>query len=445
MKKRRRQFAQHKVATPEHGTRSAVPQLVQIEKPVYGGTFLARAEGKAVFVPLTLKGEWARVRIIEEKRGYATAEVEQIVATSPERVAPKCKHFGGCGGCQYQHADCSAQLAFKQAILRETLERGGLRAPEEIAVLTGDPWGYRNRIRLAFDAKGNVGYRARRSHAVIRIEECPIAAPLLERAAIAVGEIVQGLAARERPDEIALFCDAEETALLVSATVPDGRRMSLEGFAWALAEKIPETKGVELASPGGKGRESRSVARWGAISLVYRAAGHEYRVDQGAFFQVNRWLVDGLVECVTDGLCGGLVWDLFAGVGLFARRLTELFGRVVAVESALAGMAALKQNLDGTNATAVNAATLDFLRGVRNGECPDLIVVDPPRIGLGAETTALLGAIRAPEIVYVSCDPGTLARDLRALVASGYSILRVALADLFPQTYHLESIVRLRR
>ena len=129
------------------GQADASTQLVQIEKPIYGGAFLARVEGKAVFVPLALPGEQARVRIVEEKRGYATAEVEEIVAAAPERIAPACRHFGACGGCQYQHAEYAAQLEFKKAILRETLERGGVHAPEEIAVLAGEPWAYRNRIR----------------------------------------------------------------------------------------------------------------------------------------------------------------------------------------------------------------------------------------------------------------------------------------------------------
>jgi 23S rRNA (uracil1939-C5)-methyltransferase len=168
-------------------------------------------------------------------------------------------------------------------------------------------------------------------------------------------------------------------------------------------------------------------------------------VDQGAFFQVNRWLVDELVECVTAGLHGGQAWDLFAGVGLFARKLAERFERVIAVESAPAAKAPLKHNLGGTNATAVKATTLEFLRGAANGERPDAIIVDPPRTGLGAETTELLGRISAPEMVYVSCDPATLARDLRALVAAGYAIERIALADLFPQTFHLETVVKLRR
>jgi 23S rRNA (uracil1939-C5)-methyltransferase len=158
---------------------ASTTQLVQIEKPVYGGAFLARAEGKAIFVPLTLPGEEARIRLVEEKRGYALAEAEEIVSASPARITPGCRHFGTCGGCHYQHTDYETQLGFKQAILRETLERGGVRTMPEIGLLAGDPWKYRNRIRLAFDGAGNPGYRGRRSHAVIPIRECPIAAPLL--------------------------------------------------------------------------------------------------------------------------------------------------------------------------------------------------------------------------------------------------------------------------
>ncbi len=431
---------------PQHFAAGTTPaQFVQIEKPIYGGAFLARVEGKAVFVPMALPSEQARVRIVEEKRGYATAEVEEIVAAAPVRVEPACKHFSVCGGCQYQHASYAAQLEMKQAILRETLERGGIRPPDEIAVLAGKPWAYRNRIRLAVDAEGNVGYRGRRSHAVIPIAECPIAAPLLVRAALAAGETVRELDRRLRPTEISLFCDVGESALLASLTVAGGGTRWFQDFAGTLAERIPEMKGIEFAAEGGTGQAPRNLMRCGASSLLYRAAGFDYRVDQGAFFQVNRCLVDELVECATGNRSGGLAWDLFAGVGLFARQLAESYQRVTAVESAPAAMAALGQNLAGTSATIVKTATLDFLRRMRKGERPDLIVVDPPRAGLGAETTELLGQIAAPAVVYVSCDPATLARDLRALIGGGYVIEHITLADLFPQTFHLETVVKMRR
>jgi 23S rRNA (uracil1939-C5)-methyltransferase len=435
------------------GTLAADLQLVQIEKPIYGGAFLARVEGKAIFVPLTLPGEQVRVRITEDKRGYATAEAEEIVSTAPERIAPACRHFGTCGGCNYQHADYSTQLAFKEAILRETLERGGVRAPEEVSVLSGtesQSWNYRNRIRLAFDAQGNPGYRGRRSHAVIPIAECPIAAPLLVRAAQSLAEVARRFSQVFRLAEVSLFCDAAESSLLASVFTASGKAEGFADFANALAKQIPEVRGVELVAesetPNRKPAEPpRTIAQWGETSLVYCAAGFDYRVDHGAFFQVNRWLVDGLVERVTAGLDGELAWDLFAGVGLFARKLSGSFGRVVAVESAPSATAALKENLRGTTGSAVRASTADFLRRRDKTERPDLIIVDPPRTGLGQEITTLLADIASPSLTYVSCDPATVARDLRALIASGYIIQSLTLADLFPQTFHLETVVHLRR
>ena len=424
-------------------------QLVTIEKPIYGGAFLARLAGKAVFVPLTLPGEQARIRITQSKPGYATAEADEILTAAPERVSPACPHFGLCGGCNYQHANYETQLALKQSILRETLERGGVPIPEEIAVLAAEPWAYRNRIRLAFDAAGNPGYRGRRSHAVIPVSECPIAAPLLVQAAQAAAQVARLFAPAFLPAEFALFCNADETALLASVFTATASKIRFDEFALALREKIPALQGAELVVEGrtamrGPAQPPRTIAQWGANSLAYRAAGFDYRVDHGAFFQVNRWLVDALVERATAGYQGRLAWDLFAGVGLFARRLTSSFTRVIAVESAPAATQALAANLKGTTGAAVRSATLDFLRRGNKGERPDLIVVDPPRTGLGSEITTLLASLAAPALVYVSCDPATLARDLRDLIASGYAIQNLTLADLCPQTFHLETVVHLR-
>ena len=426
-------------------------QLVQIEKAIYGGAFLSRLDGKAVFVPLTLPGETAKVRITEEKRGYATAEVEEIVTPAQERVVPPCRHFGSCGGCQYQHVDYGTQLAMKQSILRETLERGRVPAPDKIDLLAGsetEAWGYRNRIRLAFDAEGNPGYRGLRSNALVPIAECPIAAPLLVRAAFAFAEVAKQVALQLRVEELSLFCDATETALLATAFVRSASSAIADTLAHGMVERVPELKGFELATAireQSKQLPPRTIGRWGGTHLEYHAAAFDYRVDHGAFFQVNRHLVDELVERVAAGRTGKLAWDLFAGVGLFARKLTQSFGRVIAVESAPASIPGLDENLRGTSGTAVQAWTLDFLRGKARSEHPDLVIVDPPRAGLGEEITAELIEIGAPAVTYVSCDPATLARDLRVLLTSGYTIHTLTLADLFPQTFHLETVVDLRR
>ncbi len=423
---------------------SPAPQLVHIEKPIYGGAFLARLEGKAVFVPLALPGEEARVRIVDNRKGYATAEVEEIVSASPERIAPRCPYFGSCGGCNYQHAGYETQLAFKQAILRETFARAGVESSGEISVLAGDPWAYRNRVRLAFDAAGNPGYRGRRSHAVVPITQCPIAAPSLIEAALAFSEIRRNLAPTLRIGELSLFSNADESEILAGISIPHRTKLDLARIAANLRERVPALTGIELVLEAQGRHQPATLARWGAESLVYHAAGFGYRVDHGAFFQVNRWLVDALVERVIAGRAGTLAWDLFAGVGLFARRLAASFDQVVAVESAPTAIAALKANLSGTAAEAVALPALDFLRRNRTAS-PDLIVIDPPRSGLGTETTDQLSAIAAPAIVYVSCDPATLARDLRALAAAGYTVHAITLADLFPQTFHIETIVELRR
>jgi len=424
-------------------------QVVEIEKPVYGGAFLARVEGKAIFVPLTLPGEQVRIRITQSKSGYSTAELTEVLTPSPLRIAPHCRHFGPCGGCHYQHTGYETQLAFKQAILRETFERAGVQSPPEIGVLSAHPWAYRNRIRLAFDAAGNPGYRARRSNAVIPIGECPIAAPLLLSAAQAAAETLQRVPENLRPTELSLFCDPKESALLVTflaaETTANTMKARLDPLAQALRERIPTLQSAELAAGGRPGHPPRTLAKWGAASISYPAAGFDYRVDHGAFFQVNRWLVDALVDQVTAGQSGALAWDLFAGVGLFARKLTSSFARVVAVESAPPAVKSLEHNLKGTTGIPVHATTLEFLHRARKDEHPDLIVVDPPRTGLGPEISALLAQIATSALVYVSCDPATLARDLRTLIAAGYAIQFITLADLFPQTFHLETLVHLRR
>jgi len=419
--------------------------LVQIEKPIYGGSFLARVDGKATFVPLTVPGEEARVRIVEEKRSYATAEPEEILKASANRIEPPCPHFGVCGGCNYQHADYDTQLAWKRQVLRETLQRGGVLVPDNISILSANPWHYRNRIRIAIDQERRAGYRGRRSRDIVPIRECTIAAPLLLKAALTAAETLQSTKPAFLPTEISLFCDADETQLLASIFVQSSAKREFEQFSIAWKERCPALVGVEVVTEGRPNHESKQIARWGGSSITYRAGGSDYRVDHRAFFQVNRWLLDDFVQRVIADRQGTLAWDLFAGVGLFSRHLADRFSEVIAVESSPQANRALTANLEGTSARSVDSDTLSFLKDPGCDLRPDLILVDPPRAGLGPETTTLLGEIAAPNILYVSCDPATLARDLRALLDSGYSIVSITLADLFPQTFHLETVVELQR
>lgn len=441
---------------------------LRMEKPVYGGDCLSRLansdgrSGKTVFVPLTLPGESVSVRVTEDKRSFLKGELEQVLTASSSRVSPGCKHFGVCGGCHYQHADYAAQLDLKRQILQETLSRAGIAIAGEIAVLSGAPWEYRNRIRLALTAGGELAYRGRRSHDLIAIRECPIAVPGLLRAARSVQAFLGETPSGAVVTELELFTNPEESQLQITLFCKGNFELDSQSWLEGLHAALPRTTGLRLVEEDG-GLAPRVVARVGDPSLIYcldarlegrvegcvegRGARFAYRVDHGAFFQVNRWLVDRFVDRVTGGESGSLAWDLYAGVGLFARPLTARFRQVLAVESASASSAALRQNLSETNGTAIAATTLDFLR--RNREQreprPDLIVLDPPRAGLGEEVTTLLNAIGSPQMVYVSCDPATLARDLRALTLERYRIDSVTLVDMFPQTYHLETVVQLSR
>lgn len=424
-----------------------------LEKPVYGGDCLARAEsaggkpGKAIFVPLTLPGETVTAQIVEDKRSFAKAELDQVIAASPHRVAPACPHFGVCGGCHYQHADYATQLALKEQILRETLTRAGVLFPAEIGVLAKDPWAYRNRIRLALTGAGELGYRSRRSHAIVPIRECPIAAPGLLLAARQVAAFIAEYPALTGITELEVFTNSEEFQLLATLFCDKNPTTSAQPWLNALhATLTPQVTGIRLQLADGS-LNPPILATAGQASILYSASGFDYRVDHGAFFQVNRWMVEEFVALVTGNRSGDLAWDLYAGVGLFARWLTRSYAQVIAVESAPASFDALQHNLENTSARAFRSTTLDYLR--RNREeregRPDRIVLDPPRAGLGEETTSLLNAIGAPAMVYVSCDPATLARDLHALTQERYKIDNITLVDMFPQTFHLETVVSLSR
>jgi 23S rRNA (uracil1939-C5)-methyltransferase len=415
---------------------------LRIEKAIYGGDGLARVpEGKTVFVPGTLPGELVEATIAVDKRSFANGALEAVLEVSPERVAPGCEYVPRCGGCQYQHASPAFQLQMKLDILKETLTRAHLPLPREIGSVAGPPWGYRNRIRLHVMG-GGLGYRQRGSHKLLRVTHCPIAAPLLEQSIAAVERIARETALASLCDEVEFFCNGEQDQLLVSLWSEKPRRVgerSLEAFAERLRVEIPVLAGVGLWT-----QQSSSMMHWGERSLTYTVSGNRYQVSLGSFFQVNRFLVPDLLRLAIGNRSGQVAWDLYSGVGLFAQALA--YEKVVSVESEGFSADDLKTNLENKRHRVVRSNTLDFLRGQGQGqEKPELILVDPPRAGLGKEICALLAGFAAPEVVYVSCDPATLARDLQSLLHSGYSLEKMDLIDLFPQTFHMETVSLLKR
>jgi 23S rRNA (uracil1939-C5)-methyltransferase len=420
---------------------------LRIEKPIYGGAGLARHDGKAIFVPFTLPGELVEARITQDHGSYASAELESILEAAPHRAQPPCPYFGECGGCHYQHAEYRQQIEIKSQILRETLERAGIKEMPEIIPMYGEPLGYRNRVRLHIDRTTSaLCYKQRASHRNLTVDVCPIAAPVLEDALKAIQSAAQEWQLGRHFQEIELFTSSEQDSVLLTLWAQSDSKFAtakLRSLWPDLQTNVRALKGAALFSAEQGKHKSQLLAQTGEPSLIYSAAGREYSVSIGSFFQINRFLIDPLVELVTNSISGTLAWDLYAGVGLFAGALASHFDQVVAVESAGSSVRDLRHNLQGKPHRIVASSTLDFLHRAGKEQTPDLVIVDPPRAGLGKEVTALLASIRPAHITYVSCDPATLSRDLKSLLDSGYHLSSMRMVDLFPQTFHLESVATL--
>jgi 23S rRNA (uracil1939-C5)-methyltransferase len=436
----------------ERTVRSSAMQ-VKIEKLIYGGEGLGHEGGATVFVPGVLPGEMVVAEPVETKKKFVRASLTQVVEASPDRVAPPCPYFGACGGCSYQHLPYELQVKYKTEILRETLRRlGRIQWDEEIPAHASPPWGYRNRAQwkvraLEKPAPGEandtkrpfaIGYYRANSTALVPVQECAILSPLLVKTlttlsvALAAGELPRELR------EIEAFADSDDARLLLMATFA-GFPSRADEYAAKFRALIPEMASLLFHDPG---RDRMELDGSGFVECA--AGGEKYRVGHFSFFQVNRFLTDELVRAVTDGESGKLACDLFAGVGLFALPLTRGFERVIAVEANPAAVRDLEANIGVSRPIEVRPWETE--RAIdRMKEKPDLIVMDPPRAGLAPGTAARIARLRAGRITYVSCEPPTLARDLADFANAGYEVASVELFDLFPQTFHLETVVKLRR
>lgn len=424
---------------------------LDIEKLVYGGDGLARlpadehGRGKALFVPFVLQGERVETTVVEEKPGFSRGHLDRVLAPSPQRIAAVCPYFTRCGGCHYQHSDYKHQLEIKTAILKENLRRiAKLELQSELEVHPSPPWNYRNRTRLRVRTQPQfaLGYNRFASHELEPVEECPISSPLINRAIAALWEFGRAGRMNSEVREIELFADANDAQLLLEVFVGAGNNVA-EALATELMNAVPATAGVAVLNQS-EHKAPQIIAAAGATFLEYTTKNATYRVSAGAFFQVNRFLTDELVRLVTQSRSGGTALDLYAGVGLFSTVLSREFERVMAVESSPQSAADLGYNSPG-NVKAVRATVEEYVRKRDRGLRADLIVVDPPRGGLGTKLARAIGEWQAPRLTYVSCDPATLARDLVPLLAVGYRVEHVHLVDLFPQTFHLESVVELNK
>ncbi|MGB9334048.1 MAG: 23S rRNA (uracil(1939)-C(5))-methyltransferase RlmD [Candidatus Acidiferrales bacterium] len=422
---------------------------VTIEKLIYGGDGLAHHDGATVFVPYVIPGEVVAIEPTERKKKFVRGRTERMVSPSPERALPPCPHFHVCGGCHYQHIPYPSQLRYKEEILRETLRRiGKIDWTAPITNHSASPLNYRNRAQWKVretdnGASAQIGYFRAESSALVPIETCPILSPRLEETLSAIRAMIAGAALPPSLREVEAFADSTDESILLTlsfaqmppaaANLATAIRSAMPWAASILFQTVSQSR-MDLFGPG---------------HIEYIVNGITFRVSHFSFFQVNRFLAGEMAAAVSAAAGdGALALDLFAGVGLFSLPLTNGFKRVVAVESnpvaARDCEANAAANRERSGKLEIREAdSLEFLRRFR--EAPDCIVLDPPRAGLSPEGASRIVKLAPQRIVYVSCEPSTLARDLAAFIAGGYEIASVDFFDLFAQTFHIETLVTLQR
>lgn len=444
---------------------SAKHEIV-IEKVVAGGMGLGRLpDGQALFVPYCLPGETVRVRVVRHRKQYSEAHLVGVISPAAERRAPPCPHFGACGGCDLQQADYATQLTLKEMILRELLDRGGItgageRFPFTVAA-SPQELGYRQRIRLQVAPDGRLGFYRPHSHEVVAITGCPLAAPV-------INEVVDGLrretAARQLLDHaLAVECilspDEGAVVLLLHATrairAADrhhaaelcARLGTLKGILFAVPDKA---LGPAITSTGMADDQAPLLVRF-AIPAAIATQPLTLTVEPGGFSQVNPQQNEGMIATLLEwtALSGNeAVLDLFCGMGNFSLPLAVRARLVVGMDLQGAAIRSATRNakLNGLSNCRFEkcGAEEGAQRLATAGERFDVVLLDPPRAGC-KEVIPHLAALGAGRLVYISCDPATLTRDLGLLKAQGYDIEQVRLFDMFPQTHHLEAMVLLRQ
>jgi len=402
---------------------------IQLTDMAHGGAAVGRDEGKVVFVPYGMPGDEVLVKIVRDKGRFAHAQLLEVLSASPERVQPLCPYFGTCGGCHWQHATYEAQLAYKRSIVRAQLRRIAGLTDTTVHPTLGmpTPWHYRNHVQLCANPKGLLGFMAAGSHRIVPIEDCLLMHPLL-------GELFGSL-------------DIELPALLrlsLRAGTRTGDRMIIFEME---ADQPPElevnlpTSCVLLLSSG------VPVTLIGSPYVYEQVAGRTYRISAPSFFQVNTHQTDALVSQVAEYLDpepDSVILDAYCGVGMFALSLAGKARQVFGVESNAAAIADAQAN-------ARNTSNVTFIHGLIERIVPTLdmtdplVVIDPPRSGLSKAAMSALVKLSPLRIVYVSCDPASLARDIKRLLPTGYQLREVQPIDMFPQTYHTECVAVLDR
>ena len=430
--------------------RGEVLELV-VEKPVYRGLGLARHEGQVVFVPRAVPGDRVRARVEEVGRGFVRARTEALLEAGAGRRESPCRYAARCGGCAYQAVDYPTQLGLKRDVVLEALQRGGVAWSSPVEVHGSPEVGWRTRAALHFaeDGELRLGIREEGSHVVVAVERCLQLPERMTAAAEAIRRALlseEGRRARRNTGPLGdlVLAESIEGPGLVAALGAERAAGAAQALA-PIAKSIPALTGFGVLTPHGGG--TRYVHVDGDPHLEARVAGERLRWHVQSFFQSNRFLVEPLVRHVLDLVpASAPVLDLYAGVGLFALPLARRGASVVAVEGSPSSAADARVNAERAG-LAVRVVESDVRAALPQltTQVGEAIVLDPPRAGAGPEVVEAVAARGAATVVYVSCDPSTLARDVGHLQRRGYVVDALSCWDLFPDTFHVETVVRLRR
>ncbi len=404
------------------------PDIIELELTAmaHGGSALGRHQGRVIFVPYAIPGETVRAEIVEGRARWARARLLEVLAPSPHRVDPPCPYFGPdkCGGCQYQHIAYEAQAEFKSQVVADQLARiGGLHDVDVSEIIAAaEPWSYRNHVQFSVTPTGRLGFLTADTHDVVAVAECLLLDPLLDDLWAALD--------MEWPQlrQLSLRCGSATGDLMAVFELDHYEDFDIE-------VDFPVSCVILLA-------DGEAVVLMGDPHLVEHAAGRDYCISAGSFFQVNTAGAEVLVALVRDCLAptaDETLLDLYCGVGLFGLSLAEQVGRVIGVEADASAAADFRRNAQGLDPVILLEEKVQT--ALAHLEEPvDLVVLDPPRSGAGERVVGEIARLAPSRIAYVSCDPATLSRDARHLVESGYQLEQVQPVDLFPQTYHVESV-----
>ena len=400
---------------------------VDLTTLAYGGAAMGRlADGRAVFVPFGLPGEKVRVRLVEERRGFARAELVEVIDPSPARIRPRCQHFGVCGGCHYQHLPYEQQLQAKTEILIDQLQRIGKIPvpPVQAIVASPTPWNYRNSIQFHLTEAGKLAYITARGDQKMEVLECHLPEPTLN----AFWPHLE-FEPETEIERVGLRSDQDESLmLLLESDSPEPPDLEIEA-------------GISVTHLF----EDHAVVMAGTDHTVQSVLGREFKISAPSFFQVNTSMAEKMAEHLLENLTlpeSATLIDIYCGVGLFSAFFAARCERLIGIELSSSACEDFAENLDEFDNVELYEGAAEEVLPALQPQLPDetYVILDPPRAGLDKAVIDALLAMQPTIIAYVSCDPSTLARDAARLLQGGYRLRQVTPFDLFPQTFHIESI-----